>query len=130
MKNFFHCWETRSLLDLFVDDRLEEGQAGRVAEHIAACADCRAEADELSPIPSLKTAAPQVPAGLMASILKKHAEEVEAPALQWRPSPAFAAAAAAAALLLVSQGVPGPTTRGASKPAAAHSTSLRVEKAP
>lgn len=122
MKNLFRCWETRSLLDLFVDDRLDEAQAGRVGEHIAACADCRAEADELSPIPSLKSAPSAlsevegVPAGLMASILKKHAEEVEAPALEWRPSPAFAAAAAAAALLLVSQGVPGPTTRGAQKP--------------
>lgn len=116
MKNLFRCWETRSLLDLFVDDRLDEAQAGRVGEHIAACADCRAEADELSPIPSLKAAAPKVPEGLMASILEKYGEEVEAPALQWRPSPAFAAAAAAAALLLVSQGVPGPTTRGAQKP--------------
>ncbi|TPW20131.1 MAG: hypothetical protein FD126_1995 [Elusimicrobia bacterium] len=114
--NFFSCWRTRVLLDLFVDDRLDEAQAGRIAEHIAACAPCRAEADELAPLPSLKDAAPPVPAGLMESILKKHAEEAEAPAPAWRPSPAFAAAAAAAALLLLAQGVPGPTTRGAPKP--------------
>lgn len=116
--NLFSCWRTRVLLDLFVDDRLDEAQAGRVAGHIATCAPCRTEADALSPIPSLKGDAPPVPAGLTAAILKKYAEEVEAPALGWRPSPAFAAAAAAAALLLVSQAVPGPTTRGAAKPPA------------
>lgn len=116
MIGIFRCWGTRAVLDLFVDDRLGEPQAGRVAVHLAACAACRAEADELAPLPSLKTAAPPVPAGLMESILKKHAEEAEAPAPSWRPSPAFAAAAAAAALLLVAQGVPGPTTRGAAKP--------------
>lgn len=118
MTGKFRCWGTRVLLDLFVDDRLTEAQAGRVAEHLAACAACRAEADALSPLPALKGAPPPVPAGLMESILKKHAEEAEAPAPSWRPSPAFAAAAAAAALLLVSQGVPGPTTRGAAKPPA------------
>jgi anti-sigma factor RsiW len=114
--NLITCWRTRVLLDLFVDDRLDEAQAARVAGHVAACAACRAEADALSPIPSLKGTAPAVPAGLTAAILKKYAEEAEAPAPSWRPSPAFAAAAAAAALLLVSQAVPGPTTRGAAKP--------------
>lgn len=114
----FRCWGTLAVLDLFVDDRLGEAQAGRIAEHLAACAPCRAQADELSPIPgaSALSEVEGVPAGLVAAILKKHAEEVEAPALEWRPSPAFAAAAAAAALLLVSQGVPGPTTRGSQKP--------------
>jgi anti-sigma factor RsiW len=116
MTGKFRCWGTRVLLDLFVDDRLGEAQAGRVAGHLAACAACRAEADALSPLPALKGAPPPVPAGLMESILRKHAEAEEAPAPVWRPSPAFAAAAAATALLLVSQGVPGPTTRGAAKP--------------
>ncbi|TBR26452.1 zf-HC2 domain-containing protein [bacterium] len=119
--NLFSCWRTRVLLDLFVDDRLDEAQAGRVAEHIAACAGCRAEADALSPVASLKGPTPPVPAGLVAAILKAHEEsraETMAGLESWRPSPAFAAAAAAAALLLVSQAVPGPTTRGAAKPAA------------
>ena len=113
MTSYFKCWGTRVLLDLFVDDRLGEVQAERVAAHIAACAACREEADALRPLPAFKGTTPPVPAGLVAAILKKHAEETEAPALSWRPSPAFAAAAAAAALLLVSQAVPGPATRGA-----------------
>lgn len=124
MTGLFACWAARAVLDLFVDDRLEEGRAGRVAAHLAACAACRAEADGLRPPVRFKGPAPAVPKGLVESILKEYAAEAEAPAPSWRPepgwrpSPAFAAAAAAAALLLVSQGVPGPVTRGAARPAA------------
>ena len=74
MTGIFRCWETRAVLDLFVDDRLAEGQAGRVAEHLAACAACRAEADVLSPLPALKSAAPPVPAPPAAAILKASEE--------------------------------------------------------
>lgn len=120
MTGIFRCWGTRAVLDLFVDDRLDGPQAGRVAEHLAACSACRAEADALAPIPTLKSAAPPVPAGLTASILKAYeeglAEKTVGEGFGWRPSPAFAAAAAAAALLLVSQAVPGPTTLGPVRP--------------
>ena len=117
MTHGMRCWETRNLLDLFVDGRLTHAQGHRVDEHLAACADCKTELEALKPLPLSAGAVPAVPAGLAASILRTLAEESEAPVAQvWRLSPAQAAGLAAAALLVLAQALPGPLTRAVQRP--------------
>lgn len=111
------CWGTRNLLDLFVDGRLAHDQEHRIGAHLEACAGCRAEAEALRPLPFLAAPPPAVPAGLAASILKRHAEEEDAPAVPvWRLTPAQAAGMAVVALLVLSHAMPGPTTRAVQRP--------------
>jgi anti-sigma factor RsiW len=42
------CSDIRNLLSLYLDDALDEPERGRVAAHLAGCADCRREAEILS----------------------------------------------------------------------------------
>lgn len=113
------CWGTRNLLDLFVDGRLAHDQEHCVDAHLEACADCRAEAEALKPLPLLASAPPAVPPGLAASILKRLAQEEEAPTIPlWHLTPAQAAGLAVAALLVISHAMPGPSTRATPRPQA------------
>ncbi|MBI3298730.1 MAG: zf-HC2 domain-containing protein [Elusimicrobia bacterium] len=118
MTRWLRCWETRNLLDLFVDGRLTRDQGHRVEDHLAACPACALELEGLKPLPLSAGAPPAMPAGLAAAILKEF-EGGAAPELpSWRLSPAQAAGLAAAALLLLAQTVPGPVTRAVQRPAA------------
>jgi anti-sigma factor RsiW len=43
-----NCSDIRNLLSLYTEDALEEPERGRVAAHVAGCAECRREAEILS----------------------------------------------------------------------------------
>lgn len=131
------CWSALNLLDLHADARLAGPWAAWVSRHVAACASCRAAAEELAAVPRLLKAAgsPEVPAGLAEAVLK----ELKAPSpararvaepgppafLAWRPGPTAALAMGYAAFLLVLETVP--VLRGTALPSQA--ASLAAERA-
>jgi len=107
------CWTSRNLLDLYVDERLTAGRAGRVREHLKACAGCSAEEKALRPVRLGGTV--DVPAGLAAAILKEfeagtEPRAVAAPA--WRLQPAQMAALAYLAIAAGGNLGPGLTSEG------------------
>lgn len=109
--SWLRCWSVRNVLDLYVDGRLTEAAAARVASHLKTCSACRAEEAELRPVPAGKKL--QAPEGLAESILEKLAEgsapKEPAPPL-WeglRLSPAQAAALVYIAVLAGGHALPG-----------------------
>ncbi len=78
-----NCTEVRELLPAYVLDSLEVEPAARVREHLAACADCRAEAAELSSVvAALAEQVPPVPTppDLRRRVLAAVHREEEVPA--------------------------------------------------
>lgn len=79
--SLLRCWSVRNVLDLYVDGRLTERAAARVAAHLEECANCRAEADALKPVSADLAEKVEVPEGLAEAILEKlGTEERPAPA--------------------------------------------------
>lgn len=79
----FRCWSVRNVLDLFIDHRLTRDAEHWVAEHLQDCPSCRDRAEALAPVPGMRAAAVELPAGLKESILE--AFENEETARGWTP---------------------------------------------
>lgn len=111
----FACWGARVLLDLYADGRLSPARSAQVEAHLEACGDCARLARPDAALRGLlkSLARPQAPAGLAASILKKHEQGAEAPQAWSAPRlrPAQAAALVYLALLAAGQAVPGPESQ-------------------
>ena len=96
------CRDTTELLSAYLDGEVTEEQARRCDEHLAVCADCRAELERLGAARSLLRAMPEpvVPPSLAGAIKLAVAEEIgeQSSGLLW---PAWATPLAAAAALVV-----------------------------
>ena len=92
-------WSARNVLDLYVDGRLTEAAAARVAACLERHPELKREADALRPVRVAARSGPEMPNDLAASILAKYQdqpreEEVEAPSipdLEWTPAQSIAA---------------------------------------
>ncbi|MBI5200928.1 MAG: hypothetical protein HY925_05025 [Elusimicrobia bacterium] len=114
--SFWACWSCRNVLDLHVDGRLTAKATENVARHLVDCAECRAEADALRPVPmSMKDSDIEVPPGLAEAIFKKwedgaEPERLAAPAFRF--APAQAAALVYLAVLAGGSATSGDVSRG------------------
>ena len=114
--SMLECWSCRNVLDLHVDGRLTASASAKVARHLKACAECRAEETALRPVKlPAKASAVDLPPGLADAILKAWEEGAE-PAPEATPAfrlaPAQAAALVYLALLAGGSAAPGESSRG------------------